>query len=59
MLAITARHHGVCLECVQPIIPGQRIEKVNGAWEHIRCGTRSPVTECACERCFTVHVGEC
>lgn len=32
-----AAHHGSCALCDEPILPGQRIATVRGAWVHARC----------------------
>lgn len=58
-MGTTATYHGTCPECLQPIIPGQQIESVDGAWEHVRCGTLARTAPCVCERCMTVHAGVC
>jgi hypothetical protein len=59
-MSLIAQHHGTCPECLEPVVPGQRIETVDDAWQHVLCGeTAETTTECACERCFLVHAGEC
>jgi hypothetical protein len=59
-MSLIAQHHGRCPECETDIVPGQRIESVDDAWQHEICGaTAETTTECACEKCWLVHVGEC
>lgn len=60
-MSLTATYHGTCPECEQPISPGQRIERGDSdeLWQHADCAEFAATVECVCERCWTVHVGEC
>lgn len=58
-MTLTAQYHGVCADCLDPILPGERIDGEDGEWRHARCGALPEKVQCVCERCFLVHVGEC
>jgi hypothetical protein len=63
-MPVTAQYHGTCAECDETIAPGQRIESVvddidGTIWRHANCHAHADKVECACERCFLVHSGEC
>lgn len=57
-----AQFHGTCAECSETIAPGQRIERADDpddGWRHANCHAMPEKAECTCEKCWTVHVGEC
>lgn len=56
---VVAEYHGTCVECDDPIVPGQRITPSDEGWMHIDCGELPEKAICACEKCFTVHAGAC
>jgi hypothetical protein len=59
-MSLIAQHHGRCPECLEDIVPGQRIESIDDAWQHEVCGARVETPSgCVCQRCFLIHAGEC
>lgn len=54
-MSVLAEYHGQCAECLEPIIPGQRIHSVDGEWQHASCGARPETAPCVCSDCFLVH----
>lgn len=58
-MSFVAQYHGVCASCEDPIVPGERIEGVDGEYTHLNCGQPAETVECVCELCWTVHVGVC
>lgn len=64
-MSFEAKYHGTCNTCEESIEPGQLVEYDGiGDLEHVRCPTildddEPQRNERRCERCFTVHAGEC
>lgn len=60
-MSVLAQYHGTCAECEETIAPGQRIERddQDETWRHVDCAAMPERAECVCEKCWTVHVGEC
>jgi hypothetical protein len=65
-MSFTAMHRGECVDCQEPITPGQEIaSKSYGEYRHVRCPKPALTAvdlapgETPCPSCFLVHAGGC